>query len=68
MARVFLALILFPYAIVPNIYVLCSPPRAIAASDSEPLQQQSYVSDSSEIVLCALLLSCLELAVSTICR
>ena len=39
-----LALIPLPHAIVPNIHVLCSPPRAIAASDSEPLQQHNYVS------------------------
>ena len=43
-ARLFLALIPFSREIVPNIHVLCSPPRAIAASDSEPLQQRSYVS------------------------
>ena len=42
-ARLFLARIPFSLAIVPNIHVLCSPPRAIAASDSEPLRQQSYV-------------------------
>ena len=43
-ARLFLALIPFSCAIVPNIHVLCLPPRTIAASDKEPLQQQSYVS------------------------
>ena len=43
-ARLFLALIPFFRAIVPTIHVLCSQPRAIAASDSEPLQQQSCVS------------------------
>ena len=43
-SRLFLSLIPFSRAVVPNIHVLCSPPRAIAASDSEPLQQQSYVS------------------------
>ena len=43
-ARLFLSLIPFSCAVVPNIHVLCSPPRAIAASDSELLQQQNYVS------------------------
>ena len=50
-ARLFSALIPFSRAIVPNIDVLCSPPRAIAASDSEPLLQRSYVSGPRDCAL-----------------
>ena len=64
-ARLVLALIPFSRAIVPNIPVLRLPPRAIAASDSEPLLQQSYVSGPRR--LCSAR-CCLQLAVSTICR
>ena len=50
-ARLFLALIPFSHAIVPNIDVLCSPPRAIAAFDSEPLLQQSFDSGPRDCAL-----------------